>query len=100
GSISRSSKGRSDLEFVPFCLSRASEQRACVGRFQGMSAANIPPSEEGRPAPIYALRHDRRPGDLSRVLDLHERVYLQEQDFGWRFAGYVAEGLGQFAQRY
>lgn len=43
------------------------------------------------------LRHDVRPGDLGRVVELHGEVYAAEYGFDHQFEAYVAYTLGQFA---
>ncbi len=56
---------------------------------------------DGRlPVLPFTLRHDFRPGDINRVMQLHGREFLAEHGFGMRFEGYIAEGLGKFALRY
>jgi hypothetical protein len=51
----------------------------------------------GAPAPI-TVRHDLRPGDLGRVVELHGVLYASEYGFDHTFEAYVAETIGQFGR--
>jgi GNAT superfamily N-acetyltransferase len=53
-------------------------------------------SETLRPV---TLRHDLRPGDLGRVVELHGALYAVEYGFDHTFEAYVAETMGQFGRR-
>jgi GNAT superfamily N-acetyltransferase len=48
----------------------------------------------------FLVRSDLRPGDLGAVLLLHGLLYSREYSLDYRFEGYVAEGLAQFARHY
>jgi GNAT superfamily N-acetyltransferase len=49
--------------------------------------------------PHVTIRHDLRPGDLGRVIELHAVVYATEFGFDHTFEAYVAETIGQFGRR-
>jgi N-acetylglutamate synthase-like GNAT family acetyltransferase len=46
-----------------------------------------------------AVRHDLRPGDLGRVVELHGALYGAEYHLDHTFEAYVAETVGQFGRR-
>ena len=46
-----------------------------------------------------AVRHDLRPGDLGRVVELHGALYGAEYGLDHTFEAYVAETVGQFGRR-
>ena len=48
--------------------------------------------------PGVTIRHDMRPGDLGRVIELHGVLYSDEYRFDGRFEAYVAETLGEFGR--
>lgn len=44
---------------------------------------------------MLTLRHDLRPGDLGRMIELHGVLYAQEWGFDCTFEAYVAAGAGE-----
>jgi GNAT superfamily N-acetyltransferase len=54
------------------------------------------PTETTRPVTV---RHDLRPGDLGRVVELHGALYAAEYGLDHTFEAYVAETVGQFGRQ-
>ena len=48
--------------------------------------------------PQVTIRHDIRPGDLGRVIELHGALYSAEHGFDHTFEAYVAETVGEFGR--
>ena len=48
--------------------------------------------------PHVTIRHDVRPGDLGRVIELHGALYAAEHGFDHTFEAYVAETVGEFGR--
>ena len=48
-------------------------------------------------APV-TVRHERRAGDLGRVISFHAELYASEFGFGLGFETYVAETVAEFGQ--
>jgi GNAT superfamily N-acetyltransferase len=46
--------------------------------------------------PKITLRHDFRPGDAGRLIELHGLLYSQEYGFDHTFEAYVAKPLAEF----
>lgn len=46
--------------------------------------------------PHVTIRHDIRPGDLGRLIEVHGVLYAAEHGFDHTFEAYVAETVGQF----
>jgi GNAT superfamily N-acetyltransferase len=45
---------------------------------------------------IISIRHEFRPGDVGRLIELHGLLYSQEYGFDHTFEAYVAKPLGDF----
>ena len=48
------------------------------------------------PSRIVAIRHDFRPGDAGRLIELHGLLYSREYGFDHTFEAYVAKPLAEF----
>src|SRR5215212_9224995 len=46
------------------------------------------------------VRNEIRPGDIGRIIHWHGTLYAREYALDYRFEGYVAAGLGEFAKTY
>lgn len=46
------------------------------------------------------IRHELKPGDLGKVVELHGRIYAQEYGFGLGFEAYVMESMLEFYGQY
>ena len=46
-----------------------------------------------------SIRHERRPGDLGRVISLHAELYAREYGFGIGFETYAVETVAEYLQR-
>jgi N-acetylglutamate synthase-like GNAT family acetyltransferase len=49
-----------------------------------------------KPAHAVTIRHDFRPGDAGRLIELHGLLYSQEYGFDHTFEAYVAKPLSEF----
>jgi ribosomal protein S18 acetylase RimI-like enzyme len=52
------------------------------------------------PPPDPHIRAGLQPGDIGCVITLHGLLYAEEYGFDTTFDGYVASGMGEFAQTY
>lgn len=48
--------------------------------------------------PALLIRHERRPGDLGRVISLHAELYTREYGFGLGFERYVVDTVAEYLQ--
>jgi N-acetylglutamate synthase-like GNAT family acetyltransferase len=48
------------------------------------------------PSHVVTIRHDFRPGDAGRLIELHGLLYSQEYGFDHTFEAYVAKPLSEF----
>ena len=56
-------------------------------------------SEQSAPErPAISIRHERRPGDLGRVISLHAELYAREYGFGIGFESYAVETVAEYLQ--
>lgn len=49
-----------------------------------------------KPARVITIRHDFRPGDAGRLIELHGLLYSLEYGFDYTFEAYVAKPLAEF----
>ncbi len=49
-----------------------------------------------KPSQVVAIRHEFRPGDAGRLIELHGLLYSQEYGFDHTFEAYVAKPLAEF----
>ena len=60
----------------------------------------MPTNAKERTLKDISVRYDLQPGDMGNVVYLHAIVYAEEYGFDHTFEGYVASGLGEFAQSF
>lgn len=49
-----------------------------------------------KPSHVVTIRHDFRPGDAGRLIELHGLLYSREHGFDHTFEAYVAKPLAEF----
>jgi GNAT superfamily N-acetyltransferase len=52
--------------------------------------------KRAKPSQIITIRHEFRPGDSGRLIELHGLLYSQEYGFDHTFEAYVAKPLSEF----